>query len=64
MCRNEYAVFNSINTRTEEMENNSKKAKLLVTLKRHPNYFENYKRYEEIKKENDERNEKEQTAGK
>ena len=41
------------------MENGSKKAKLVVTLKRHAQYFENYKKFEEISKENKERAEKE-----
>jgi len=41
------------------MENGSKKAKLVVTLKRHAQYAENYKKFEEISKGNKERAEKE-----
>ena len=34
------------------MDNGSKKAKLVVTLKRHEQYFENMKKFNEISEDN------------
>ena len=53
--RNEYGDYVSIITKTETLERNSKKAKVIVTLKRHAKYFDNMKLFEEIMKENQEK---------
>ena len=57
--RNNYAAFVNINTQTVEMDNGSKKAKLVVTLKKHEQYQENMKRFNEISEENKAKAEKE-----
>jgi len=56
--RNNYASFQEIKTKTITVQasNNrgdSKKAKLFITLKRSPEFFENMKRFNEIREENE-----------
>ena len=58
MCRNQYATFKSIRTETITVQtsNNrgdSKKAKLFITLKRSAQFFENMKKFNEIREENE-----------
>lgn len=58
MCRNQYASFKEIRTETITVQtsNNrgdSKKAKLFITLKRSPEFFENMKKFNEIREENE-----------
>ena len=62
-CRNKYAVFKSIRTMTIPVSSkaegaggrteSSKKAKLLITLQRGPDFCENMRKFAEIKEEND-----------
>lgn len=54
--RNKYATFQNISTKTITVQGNrgdSKKAKLFITLKRSPEFFENMKRFNEIREENE-----------
>jgi hypothetical protein len=56
--RNNYASFSEIKTKTITVQasNNrgdSKKAKLFITLKRSPEFFENMKKFNEIREENE-----------
>ena len=56
--RNNYAAFLEIRTKTITVQasNNrgdSKKAKLFITLKRSPEFFENMKKFNEIREENE-----------
>ena len=56
LYRNKYATFENISTKTITVQGNrgdSKKAKLFITLKRSPEFFENMKRFNEIREEND-----------
>jgi hypothetical protein len=58
VSRNNYATFQEIKTKTITVQasNNrgdSKKAKLFITLKRSPEFFENMKRFNEIREENE-----------
>ena len=58
MFRNNYATFQEIRTKTITVQasNNrgdSKKAKLFITLKRSPDFFENMKKFNEIREENE-----------
>lgn len=58
LVRNNYATFQKIQTKTITVQasNNrgdSKKAKLFITLKRSPEFFENMKRFNEIREENE-----------
>jgi len=58
LVRNNYASFQEIKTKTITVQasNNrgdSKKAKLFITLKRSPEFFENMKRFNEIREENE-----------
>ena len=61
LVRNEYAVFESIKTKTISVSGDRgdvKKAKLFIVLKRHPNFLENMKKFNEIREENDRLNPK------
>ena len=57
--RNKYASFKSIRTETINVQastnnrNDSKKAKLFITLQRSPEFFENMKKFNEIREENE-----------
>jgi len=56
--RNNYATFQEIRTKTITVQasNNrgdSKKAKLFITLKRSPDFFENMRKFNEIREENE-----------
>jgi len=54
--RNEYAQFKEIKTKTITAEGNrgdSKRAKLFITLKKHPDFEKNMKKFNEIKEENE-----------
>ena len=54
--RNNYATFKEIKTRTitvSGQRGDSKKAKLFITLSRGPDFFENMKKFSEIKEENE-----------
>lgn len=58
LVRNNYASFSEIKTKTITVQasNNrgdSKKAKLFITLKRSPEFFENMKKFNEIREENE-----------
>lgn len=58
LVRNNYATFAEIKTKTITVQasNNrgdSKKAKLFITLKRSPEFFENMKKFNEIREENE-----------
>lgn len=58
LVRNNYATFQKIQTKTITVQasNNrgdSKKAKLFITLKRSPEFFENMKKFNEIREENE-----------
>ena len=60
LCRNNYAIFEEIRTKTITVQasNNrgdSKKAKLFITLKRSPDFFENMKKFNEIREENEQK---------
>lgn len=57
-CRNKYATFKEIRTETITVQasNNrgdSKKAKLFITLERSADFFENMKKFNEIREENE-----------
>ena len=62
LVRNEYAVFESIVTKTIEVEGYNKKvakkAKLFITLKRSPNFKEVMANYYKVKEENQKMTEK------
>ena len=54
--RNNYATFKEIKTRTitvQGFKGDSKKAKLFVILQRSPEFFENMKKFNEIREENE-----------
>jgi hypothetical protein len=56
--RNNYATFKEIRTRTitvqgPRSDRDSKKAKLFITLQRGPDFFENMKKFNEIREENE-----------
>ena len=54
--RNNYAKFKEIRTRTITVQGSrgdSKKAKLFITLERSSDFFENMKKFNEIKEENE-----------
>ena len=54
--RNNYAKFKEIRTRTITVQGSrgdSKKAKLFITLERSPEFFDNMKKFNEIKEENE-----------
>lgn len=56
--RNKYATFQEIRTETITVQasNNrgdSKKAKLFITLRRSPDFFENMKKFNDIREENE-----------
>ena len=58
LVRNNYATFKEIRTRTITVQGprgdrDSKKAKLFITLQRGPDFFENMKKFNEIREEND-----------
>jgi DNA-binding protein len=56
LVRNEYATFKEIRTRTitvQGQKGDSKKAKLFITLQRSPNFFENMRKFNEIREENE-----------
>ena len=58
MFRNNYATFKEIRTRTITVQGprgdrDSKKAKLFITLQRGPDFFENMKKFNEIREENE-----------
>jgi hypothetical protein len=63
LVRNKYAQFKSIRTETIPVTSknqsggaraeSSKKAKLLITLQRSPDFFENMRKFSEIKEENE-----------
>lgn len=50
-CRNEYAIFKQIKTETITVEGDAKKAKLFITLEKHPKFDENYEKFEKFKAE-------------
>jgi hypothetical protein len=58
LARNNYATFKEIKTRTITVQGprgdrDSKKAKLFITLQRGPDFFENMKKFNEIREENE-----------
>jgi len=62
LIRNNYAIFQEIKTKTISVqstkeENNggreSKKAKLFITLRRSPDFFENMEKFNKIREENE-----------
>jgi len=56
LVRNNYAVFKEIRTRTITVQGSrgdSKKAKLFITLKRSEDFFENMKKFNDIREENE-----------
>ena len=56
LSRNNYATFKEIKTRTITVQGprgDSKKAKLFITLQRGPDFFENMKKFNEIREENE-----------
>ena len=56
IIRNNYATFKEIKTKTISVQGQrgeSKKAKLFITLSRGPDFFENMKKFSEIKEENE-----------
>ena len=56
LVRNNYATFKEIRTRTITVagsRGDSKKAKLFITLQRGPDFYENMKKFSEIKLENE-----------
>ena len=57
LVRNDYATFSEIKTKTINVEgakgDNSKKAKLFITLKRSPNFFENMEKFNKVREENE-----------
>jgi hypothetical protein len=56
LVRNNYAVFKEIRTRTITVQGSrgdSKKAKLFITLQRSEDFFENMKKFNDIREENE-----------
>ena len=56
LVRNNYATFKEIKTKTITVvgsRGDSKKAKLFITLSRSENFFENMKKFNEIREENE-----------
>ena len=58
LVRNNYATFQEIRTKTITVQasggrGDSKKAKLFITLKRSPDFFENMRKFNEIREENE-----------
>ena len=56
LVRNNYAVFKEIRTRTITVQGargDSKKAKLFITLQRSEDFFENMKKFNDIREENE-----------
>ena len=56
LVRNNYATFQEIKTKTITVQGNkgdSKKAKLFITLKRSPDFFENMEKFNKIREENE-----------
>ena len=56
LVRNEYATFKEIRTKTITVQGErgeGKKAKLFITLKKHPNFQENMEKFNKIREEND-----------
>ena len=58
VCRNKYATFKEIRTETITVQasgnrGDSKKAKLFITLSRSPEFFENMKKFNDIREENE-----------
>jgi len=56
LVRNNYAVFKEIRTRTITVQGSrgdSNKAKLFITLKRSEDFFENMKKFNDIREENE-----------
>jgi len=56
LVRNNYATFKEIRTRTITVQGSrgdSKKAKLFITLQRSEDFFENMKKFNEIREENE-----------
>jgi len=56
LIRNNYATFKEIRTRTITVQGSrgdSKKAKLFITLQRSDDFFENMKKFNEIREENE-----------
>ena len=54
--RNNYATFKEIKTKTITVNGTrgeSKKAKLFITLQRGPDFFDNMRKFSEIKEENE-----------
>ena len=65
LSRNNYATFKEIKTKTITVQGSrgdSKKAKLFITLSRSENFFENMKKFNEIKDENEKFIDKEKAA--
>jgi len=56
LVRNNYAIFKEVKTKTITVSGprgDSKKAKLFVTLKRSPQFFENMEKFNKIREENE-----------
>ena len=56
LVRNQYAEFQEIRTKTitvQGQRGEGKKAKLFITLKKHPKFEENMKNFNAIKEENE-----------
>ena len=56
LLRNNYATFKEVKTRTITVSGprgDSKKAKLFITLKRHPQFQENMAKFNKIREENE-----------
>ena len=54
--RNNYATFQEIKTKTITVDGDrgdSKKAKLFITIKRSPDFFENMAKFNKIREENE-----------
>ena len=65
--RNNYATFQEIKTKTITVQGNrgdSKKAKLFITLKRRPEFFENMEKFNKIREENEAQKKKTEEATK
>ena len=55
-CRNNYATFQEIKTKTILVSGDrgeSKKAKLFITLKRSPDFYENMEKFNKIREDNE-----------
>ncbi len=56
ICRNQYATFLEIKTKTISVQGNkgdSKKAKLFITLKRGEDFFANMEKFNKVREENE-----------